>query len=298
MHALNAGSGCGCRACAARHTLAAAREHASLLHLHGLVEEADRAIIGPVDNRVQEVDTQRFPWNTICHLCRVFPSDPCSGCSGTLIAPDIVLTAGHCLWSHRFSGPPRTIHVAPGRIDRDTPPYGTIRAAHYWVPRGFLEGKDRAAWDFGVIHLSRPFRRIKRFMPVVALSDAALSHVAAHARLTVAGYPSDRPVGTMWRHTERLKRVTPRRLFYSVSTCPGHSGSSVVTDLGHGPAIIGVHTTGILDSEGRSYGCIRGSVLAPANLLNSGVRLTPSIIDAVLHPEAQRSGAAAMVRLV
>jgi V8-like Glu-specific endopeptidase len=100
MNALHAASGCGCRACLDRLSMAE-EEHAGLWHLHGLVEEADSAIIGPVDNRTQEVDTQRFPWNTICHLCRVFPANPCSGCSGTLIAPDLVLTAGHCLFTSR-----------------------------------------------------------------------------------------------------------------------------------------------------------------------------------------------------
>lgn len=272
-------------------------EHTGLLHLHGLVEEEDSAVIGPVDNRIQEVDTDRFPWNTICHLCRAYPGNPCAGCSGTLIAPDIVLTAGHCLWSLRFKGPPKSIHVAPGRVDRDTLPFGSITSARLWVPRGFIDGPDRTIWDFGVIHLSRPFTQIKRFMPLVALDDTALRHVASHRRLTVAGYPSDRPIGTMWRHSERLKRVTPRRLFYSVSTCPGHSGSAVSVERGHGPEIIAVHTTGILDAEGKSYGCVRGTVLAPANLQNSGVRLTQSVIDAVLHPETPRPGPAAMVRL-
>jgi V8-like Glu-specific endopeptidase len=296
MHALRGDFGCGCRACVDRRAMMTA-EHESLLHLHGLVEEEDSAVIGPVDNRVQEVDTQRFPWNTICHLCRTFPGVPCSGCSGTLIAPNIVLTAGHCLWSQKSSGPPRSIHVAPGRIDRDTAPYGTIKAAHYWVPRGFIDGPDRSIWDFGVIHLGQPFQQINRFIPMSALDDPSLHYVAAHRRLSVAGYPSDRPIGTMWRHSERLKRVTARRLFYSVSTCPGHSGSAVTTDRGHGLEIIAVHTTGVLDTEGKSYGCVRGSVLAPTGLLNSGVRLTPAVINAILRPASAPHGVAAMVQL-
>jgi hypothetical protein len=32
-------------------------------------------------------------------------------------------------------------------------------------------------------------------------------------------------------------------------------------------------------------------------LLNSGVRLTPEIIDAILHPGSMRHGAAVMVQL-
>jgi V8-like Glu-specific endopeptidase len=272
-------------------------EAEGLLHLHNLVDESDRAVIGPADNRVQEVDTSRFPLNTMCHLCREFPGQPCAGCTGTLITPDTVLTAGHCLWSLKLRRPPNAIHVLPGRVDRDTVPFGSIAAARFWAPRGFIDGPNRNLWDFGVIHLMRPFRHVRKCLPLRAPNDAEMRDIAARYRLTIAGYPSDRPLGTMWSHSERLKRVTPRRVFYSVSTCPGHSGSAVVVQRGHGPEIIAIHTTGILDAEGRSYGCTRGAVLAPANLLNSGVRLTAAIVDAIRHPEANRTGAAEMVRL-
>jgi V8-like Glu-specific endopeptidase len=310
-----AAAGCGCRACQDRRMdwrrpmmgrrpvtgtrAMVAAEHEALWRLHGLVEEEDTAVIGPTDNRVQQVATKSFPWNTICHMCRAFPGVPCSGCTGTLIAADTVLTAGHCLWSLHFNKPPQSILVAPGRVDATTTPYGSIAASQIWVPRGFINGgPDRSTWDFGVMRLVRPFSTINRFMPMRALDGPALEAVAARYQLTVAGYPTDRPMGTMWRHTERLKKVTPRRLFYSVSTCPGHSGSAVTTERGHGPEIIGVHTTGVLDNNGKTYGCAKGVALAPANLMNSGVRLTDEIIDAILHPTTPRQGAAAMVALL
>jgi V8-like Glu-specific endopeptidase len=272
---------------------------AALDALDTFADEADYALVGPRDSRVHEVATTRFPFNTVCHLCRDFGDGRCQGCTGTLIAPDRVLTAAHCLWSPARGGPPRTIRVRPGRRDRDTFPYGSIAATRWFLPRGFLRrrGSARKPFDYGVIELSRPFARPTRFMPVRALDERELSRLTASGLVTVAGYPGDRPVGTMWRHSERLKRFTSQMLYYSVDTCPGHSGSPVWTKIGDERVIIGVHTSGIVDEVGRSYGCRPGTVLAPAGMLNSGVRITRAVLDAIRNPVAPRRGDRAMVAL-
>ncbi|MBD0273321.1 MAG: trypsin-like serine protease, partial [Acetobacteraceae bacterium] len=260
-------------------------------------EEADLSVVGPVDDRVQEIQTTRFPWNTMVNLCRDFGDGQCAGCSGALVGPRRVLTAAHCLWSLKRRAAPRRILVAAGRSDRDTMPYGTVEARRYWVPRGFVDGPNRGEWDWGVIELPRPFPRIRRFPPVRPLPDAALARLAAQGRITVAGYPSDRPIGTLWRHAERLVRFGRRRLFHTVDTCPGHSGSPILARLGGTAAVIGVHTAGLLDAEGRSHGCNRGAVLAPPGSVNSGVRATPAMLEALARPAASRTGPASMVPL-
>jgi V8-like Glu-specific endopeptidase len=261
-------------------------------------DAADLAIVGPVDTRVQEIRTTQFPWNTLVNLCRDFGSGGCSGCTGTLIGPRRILTAAHCLWSLPRRAAPRRIFAIPGRRDRDTMPYGVIEAREYWVPQGFLAGANRSAWDWGLIVLKRSVpETLNRFMRLRPLSDQEVRRLTGQGRITIVGYPSDRPVGTMWRDTERLMRADARRLLHSVDTCPGHSGSPIMARLDGAPAIIGVHTAGILDTEGRSHGCKRGTVLAPPGSVNSGVRLIPDMVAALKDPTNPRAGPARMVRL-
>jgi glutamyl endopeptidase len=103
----------------------------------------------------------------------------------------------------------------------------------------------------------------------------------------------------MWRHAERLTEITPRRLFYTVDTCPGHSGSPVwYRRRADGRrVIIGVHTSGVVDEQGRSFGCSPGTVLAPAGMRNSGVRITPEVLAGIRRPGAQRPDLRTMQRL-
>ena len=273
-----------------------------LFNNQALLEAADYALVGPVDNRIHEIRTTKFPFNTVCHIGRNFGNGRWSGCSGILISPRVVLTAGHCLFSHKRGMPPKHIRVTPGRSDRDTAPFGSVISGQYYVPKKYITARsaaERRNYDYGFIILPQSFKAIKQFLPLRALNKDEVRQNVTRRRITIAGYPGDRPIGTMWHHTEKIKKMSPRRLLYTVDTCPGHSGSAIwhMSQRSKKGYIVGVHTSGILDEKGRSYGCNKATVLAPSGLLNSGVRITPEVIANIQNPSHRTGAKAAMQRL-
>lgn len=244
-------------------------------------EAFDYAVIGPHDNRVHSFDTQRYPFNTVCHLVRDFGNGRWLGASGVLIAPNASLTAAHCLYKHILRGGPRAMYAIPGRSDRDTQPYGRMKASRFYVPLDYIKAKGllRRRYDYGVVMFDKPIVRLKKFMPVRAVSTDRWRQAHSKNLLTICGYPSDKPIGTQWYHQEFLKKLTATRLFYSVDTCPGHSGSPIWTTLNRESTLVGIHTTGVTDERGRPYGCRKGTILASPDSLNSGVRFTARVLN-------------------
>lgn len=240
----------------------------------------DHAIIGPHDNRIHTVDTRRFPFNTVCHLIRDFGDGRLLGASGILISPKILLTAAHCLYKPHLGRGPVKMYAIPGRSDRDTMPFSRVMARRFHVPVNYIQsiGLKKRRYDYGVVVLQQPVKKITRFIPMRLYTKTQLHRIAKEKPITICGYPGDKPVGTQWHHQEFLKKATPTRFFYTTDTCPGHSGAPIWLTHDHKCFLIGIHTTGVTDEQGHPYGCSKGTVLAPPDGLNSGIRFNEQVL--------------------
>jgi V8-like Glu-specific endopeptidase len=233
--------------------------------------------------RSKRPSTLMFPFNTICLLERNHIGGGVSRVTGTLIAPQVVLTAKHCLTRLNVrtaaEGPRFTsIRVTPGadlsaaRNQRPADPASISAPATRFRVHPTL--------DFGVIILPKAFRRLVQFMRLQPRSNAGTATI-----LTIAGYPCDKPKGTMWGHSERIELtdVSPTHLKYTIDTCPGHSGSPIWL-LGNNAIrlLLGVHTNGPAgcNNDPASGKCRpTGAPVAPIARKNGGVRVTCEVID-------------------
>lgn len=191
------------------------------------------------DERVQVTDTTVAPRNGNCQLIITIQGELKGRGTGWFLSPTVVVTAGHCV--HEGAGGEffPEIEVIPG-MNGPVRPYGSqtvtssgLRTTNQWKESGSV------VHDYGVIILATPFDGVT-LTPAMALSDADL----ALANLELSGYPADKATGTQWFHFGVPTSVTASRLFYTIDTYGGHSGSAVTTNHASGRVAVGIHNYG------------------------------------------------------
>ncbi|MGK2965034.1 MAG: trypsin-like serine peptidase [Tepidiformaceae bacterium] len=197
------------------------------------------------DERIRITETDNWPFSAVTYLgIYLYPWSevPDADCSGTLVGPDVILTAAHCLYDPE-SGWVANVVAVPG-YDSGYEPFGFQFAENVWVPDNWILSDGDPLWDWGIVKLpNSELADEAGWMRVLLATTQTLQH--AEFFPVIAGYPGDKPLGEMWAGVQNsFLNVFPAYLNYSVDTWWGQSGSaiwSLNTDEWFFGYVVGVH---------------------------------------------------------
>lgn len=181
------------------------------------------------DDRKQVLDTTKKLPRKVVHIVFTIPGQGDFFCSGSLIAPEIVATAGHCLYDTDNNVAATNFRVFPGRASRKSKPFGKCTASNLdaVVPQAYKDATDSLSveavtYDFGAVELDCE-------QTLSTVFDLAVYDFTQDVTLNLNAYHGDKPPGTQWKS----KDITVGEFFdvplviYKVDTFGGSSGGGL-----------------------------------------------------------------------
>jgi glutamyl endopeptidase len=214
------------------------------------------SIIPPFDSRVRVNPTTGFPASATALV-----TFSAGRCTGWLIGPDTVVTAGHCV--HQGGGgafyPTGSFRVYPGRNGLFSP-FGSCTARWVATVVGWaVSGDDQ--YDYGAIKLNCTIGNTTGWYGFF-WTTASLTGLPT----IINGYPGDKPL-TQWQSKDLVRVTQARRVFYQNDTVGGMSGSAAYYNRpGCGSCSMAVH----------AYGTYNGP---PFSTNNHGTRITQGVFN-------------------
>jgi V8-like Glu-specific endopeptidase len=196
-----------------------------------------------MDNRVRITNTGVYPWRVHASLLITAADNSLWIGTGWFIGPHTLMTAGHVVYIKNSGVPGRdgwvkSIQVMPGR-NGSTLPYGSVTSTNFRSVVGWVRDGDEN-YDYGAIIIPTELGNKTGWFGFGVWPDADL--VASTGN--IAGYPGDKPDGTLWYDFRKIASVNSRKVYYDIDTFGGQSGSAVYRIISGSRYGIAIHAYG------------------------------------------------------
>ncbi|MEY8599962.1 trypsin-like serine peptidase [Staphylococcus shinii] len=198
------------------------------------IEEATGSEIERIlakDNRMLVKNYTSYPYKTIVLLNMTFTNITYIG-TGTVIAPDTILTAAHNVYDSRLGGWATEITAYAGATANKAT-IGKAKVDKKYVLPDWINSQS-SQHDLAVI-------KLKTSLGEQTGSLGITDKMKLNEVIQTAGYPADKGGWTLYKGSGLLKKVTDFNIYYDIDTYGGQSGSPVWNAENK---IIGVHAYG------------------------------------------------------
>lgn len=162
-----------------------------------------------------------------------------ASCTGVLVGPSTVLTAGHCILDGGMSD--RALDFFAGYSDGSSVASSAVTGSH--IPNGWRNG-EQDGYDYAFLFLAEPLGEQLGWMEIGALTAQDITAIqAGSVEILQAGYSYDQP-GSLTGHLgcPFVAVVAPNELHHECDTLQGDSGSPLFIETPTGYRIIGVES--------------------------------------------------------
>lgn len=208
------------------------------------------SIIGE-DGRSRVVTTTAFPYRAICFITIKWSDGATAYGTAWMYYDNIAITAGHCVYSSDHGGWASSIEVRPA-ANGSSSPYGIVYATTLHTATKWTEDANWE-YDYGLIELSSNIGTTTGYF---GTSWTILS--LKGTSITITGYPGEYD-RQMWTMSGTVSSSATRKVYYSIDTTAGQSGSPVYKSDNR---VIAIH----------AYGSGTSST-------NSGTRITSGVFN-------------------
>ena len=192
-----------------------------------------------------------YPYSAVCYISSRF-GDIYRRATGFLIGPNLLMTAGHCIYGDKTKDGivnptfPDEIIIYPGGYEDEngdiTSSYGTAKVEIAYLQEDFYDytnensSIDMADFDWSLCVLDNDIGYETGWFDI-----AIASSNIANERICVVGYP-DIDTRNMYMYTGTILQVKTYYFSYNTETVDGVSGSPVFLDNDSTYSILGIHS--------------------------------------------------------